>query len=60
MVATGTTNTTEKNLIEEFNSFFKGRARIAIYGDELKITIGSQTLTVSVPQVIGTESMGRS
>ncbi len=48
------------NLIERFNSFFEGTASITFVGDELKITIGSQTLTVSLPQVVGTESTGLS
>lgn len=48
-----------EDLINRFNRFFEGNAEIAIYGDELKITIGSQTLTVSLPQVVGTESIGQ-
>ena len=52
--------TTKDNFLDIFNSFFGGTAEITINGDELKITIGSQTLTVSLPQVIGTESTGQS
>ncbi len=49
-----------ENLLDKFNSFFKGTASLVIKDDELKITIGSQTLTVSLPQIIGTESKGQS
>ncbi len=49
-----------EDLIREFNKFFNGNASLVINGDELKITIGSQTLTVLLPQVIGTESKGQS
>jgi len=42
----------EKILIT-FNSFFQGNAEAKIVGDRLEITIGSQTLIISLPEVIG-------
>ena len=36
-----------------FNSFFQGKAEAKIVGDRLEITIGSQTLIISLPEVIG-------
>ena len=47
---------TKGNLIEEFNSFFKGRAEIVINGDRLEITINGATLIISFPKVIGAQS----
>ena len=41
------------DLVEEFNKYFKGDAIVAISDNELKITIGSRTLIVSSPVIIG-------
>jgi len=43
-------------IVEEFNEFFKGSAEIIINGDRLEVTIGSQTLIISLPEVIGGQS----
>ena len=51
---------TKRSLLEEFNSFFKGKAQALINGNRLEITIGSQTLIVSLPEIIGVDSMGSS
>ena len=42
-----------EELLRQFNQFFKGTAKAQIKGDRLEITIGSQTLVVLLPQVIG-------
>jgi len=47
-------------LLEEFNSFFNGTASIKITDDRLEITIGSKTLILSLPQIIGIQSKGSS
>ena len=49
-----------RSLIEGFNSFFIGTAEAKINGNVLEIRIGSQTLLISLPEVIGGDSMGRS
>ena len=43
-----------------FNSFFRGNAEAKIVGDRLEIAIGSQTLIISLPEVIGGQSTGSS
>jgi len=40
-------------LLNRFNSFFKGSAEAKIIKGRLEITIGSQTLIISLPQIIG-------
>ena len=45
-----------EDLINEFNEFFKGRASIIIVGDQLEITIGSQTLIISLPKIVGAQA----
>lgn len=54
------TNLVTRGLVEEFNLFFKGTAEAIINGNSnrLEITIGSQTLLISLPKVVGTESTG--
>ncbi len=54
------TNIAMKSLLDRFNSFFTGSAEIKINGNRLEITIGTQTLIVSLPEIIGGDSMGRS
>ncbi len=49
-----------RNLLDEFNSFFKGSAEAVIIGNRLEITIGSQTLLISLPEVTGGQSTGQS
>ena len=49
-----------KSLLEEFNEFFKGSAEIKTSDGRLEITVGSQTLIVSLPEIIGGDSMGQS
>ena len=48
------------NLLEEFNSFFIGNAEAKINGNRLEITIGSQTLLISLPKVVGGQSTEQS
>ena len=50
----------EINLVDRFNKFFEGGGEIKINGNRLEITVGSQTLIVSLPEVIGGDSMGQS
>jgi hypothetical protein len=49
-----------EEIIKTFNSFFRESAKAKIIGNRLEITIGSQTLIISLPQVIGGQSTGRS
>ena len=52
------TNIATRGLVEEFNWFFKGTAEVIINGNRLEITIGSQTLIISLPEIIGGDSTG--
>lgn len=49
-----------KSLLEDFNLFFKGSATAVINGNRLEITIGCQTLVISLPEVIGGQAKGSS
>jgi len=42
-----------ENILITSNSFFQGNAEAEIVGDRLEITIGSQILIISLPEVIG-------
>lgn len=52
------TNIAVKGLLERFNSFFEGSAEIKINGNRLEITINHATLIISLPEVIGGQSIG--
>ncbi len=45
-----------KKIIDEFNSFFEGSAKAVIKDNSIEITIGSQTLIIEPPSVIGAQS----
>lgn len=47
-------------IIDEFNRFFKGEAHIEVINNQLEITIGSQTLVVSLPAIVGIQARGSS
>ncbi len=48
-----------QEIIEKFNSFFKGSAKAEINNqNELKITIGSQTIIIELPSVVGGKCVG--
>ena len=47
-----------EKLLEIFNSFFGESAKAVINNNRLEITIGSQTLIISLPKVIGGQSTG--
>lgn len=47
-----------KELLRQFNLFFDGTAKAQIKGDRLEITIGSQTLIISLPEIVGGQSTG--
>lgn len=49
-----------ENLIDEFNWFFAGKASAFVKDDRLIITIGSQTMIIQLPRIVGGESMGPS
>ena len=49
-----------EKILTTFNSFFQGSAEAKIVGDRLEITIGSQILIISLPEVIGGQSTGSS
>ncbi len=42
-----------EDLLRELNIFFEGIAEAVITGNRLEITIGSQTLLISPPRIIG-------
>ena len=42
-----------ENLIKRFNEYFDGDAKARIVASGLEITIGNQTLFISLPDVIG-------
>lgn len=54
------TKTLENSLLEEFNRFFQGNAKAVIKEDRLEITIGTRTMIISLPVVIGGQSTGQS
>jgi hypothetical protein len=45
-----------EKIITTVNSFFQGKAEAKIVGYRLEINIGSQTLIISLPDVIGGQS----
>ena len=45
----------KEDIIDEFNSFFEGSAKIVVNGNRLEITIGSQIMIISLPGVIGVQ-----
>ena len=47
-----------ENVLDSFNSFFKGTAEVVINKGRLEITIGSQTLLISLPQIVGGWGIG--
>jgi hypothetical protein len=49
-----------QHIIEEFNSFFEGNAKIELIENNIEITIGSRTLTIQLPCVIGVKSKDQS
>lgn len=49
-----------QKLLDDFNGFFAGSARVVIADDRMEITIGSQTLIISLPQIIGAQAKGSS
>jgi hypothetical protein len=40
-----------KDLIDDFNKFFKGKAKAIVVNGGLEITIGSKTAIISLPEV---------
>jgi len=44
-------------LIDQFNDFFGKDAHVVIEKNDLKITIGNQTLVITLPTVAGASSM---
>ncbi len=49
-----------EKIIEAFNSFFEGQAKVEVKGNELHVTIGSKTLFIALPGVSGGCSRGSS
>lgn len=47
-------------LIEQFNEYFDGDAKVKIVAGRLEITIGNQTLFISSPDIVGGKSRGLS
>ena len=48
------------NLLDRFNSYFEGDAEAKIVAGRLEITIGNQTLFISLPDIVGGKSRGLS
>lgn len=47
------------DIIAQFNSFFEEIAKAEINDqNELKVTIGSQTIVIELPPIVGTECIG--
>lgn len=42
-----------KDLIDDFNKFFEGKAKAVIVNGGLEITIGSLTMLISLPEYVG-------
>jgi hypothetical protein len=40
-----------KDLIDDFNKFFEGQAKVVIVNGGLEITIGSKTAILSLPEL---------
>jgi len=49
-----------EELLDRFNSFFKGSAEAKIIKGRLEITVDSQTLIISLPQITGGYGEGSS
>lgn len=49
---------TPKNIIDEINEHFKGDAKIEIKNKTLSITIGSRTIEIAPPLIIGASCVG--
>jgi hypothetical protein len=49
-----------EKILDEFNRFFDGQGKAVIINGNLEITIGSQVMVVSLPQVMGWQSKGSS
>lgn len=47
-----------ESVLEQFNSFFQGTASAVINDNKLEVTIGSQTLIIALPEVIGGQGQG--
>ena len=47
-----------ENLIDQFNSYFRGSAKVEIVGDRIAITIGNETMSISLPKAVGWSSTG--
>ena len=45
-------------LVDQFNDFFGEAASAVIENNDLKITIGTQTLSIGLPTITGIESTG--
>jgi alanine-alpha-ketoisovalerate/valine-pyruvate aminotransferase len=40
-------------LIEELNEFFRNEAKIILVDDNIEITVGSKTVILSLPEIVG-------
>lgn len=45
-------------ILEHFNTTFKGQAKAKIKGDELQITIGTVMMQIQLPSFNGAQSVG--
>jgi len=46
--------------LHAFNSFFKGTAKVVMINNQSEITIGSQTLVISSPEIVGVQARSSS
>jgi hypothetical protein len=49
-----------ENSLDESNTFFDGDACAGIIGDKIEITTGSQTLVISLSEIVGFQATGSS
>ena len=48
-----------QGIIDEFNRFFEGSAEIEIKDESLMITIGTQTMIIQLPSVVGMQAVSK-
>ena len=44
--------TQDEEIIEEYNRFFKGQAKIEVTKDRIEFTVGTRVLAIAMPNII--------
>lgn len=47
-----------KEIIDKFNETFSGDAHASLENNTLEITVGTKTMTIELPSVVGVKSTG--